>query len=121
MDNFNEISRLLVKELAIALSKEMTQKLVCEVAKEIAQNTEAMLETHRQILRKEIHDQYIRPLQEARVLKKVLVAEMLDVSPATVTNLIDTEVLQTTADGRVTEFHLREYLTRHVKFNSQST
>ena len=57
-----------------------------------------------------LHDSYVRPLQESVVLKKVDVAKRLQISPSTVTQLIDTGRLETTADGRVTEYNLWQYL-----------
>ena len=83
------------------------------VAKEVAKNNEWLLQ--------ELHDRYVRPLQETAILKKKVVAQRLNVSPGTVTNLIETGKLQTTVDGCVAEYHLREYLVRHVTFNSQFT
>jgi len=78
------------------------------VANEIAKNNEWVLQ--------ELHDRYVRPLQESEILKKNEVAKRLGVCSSTVANLIETGVLQSTADGRVTEFHLREYITRHVQY-----
>ena len=90
------------------------------LAKEIAKNNEELLQTYGKILLQKLHDLYIRPLQESVILKKVEVAKRLNISPSTVTQIIDTVKLQTTVDGYVTEYHLREYLTRHIQFNPQT-
>ena len=58
-----------------------------------------------------IHDHFVRPLQECRIYTKIEVAEMLKVSAPYVSKLTKTGVLKTTADGRITQYHLREYLT----------
>jgi len=57
-----------------------------------------------------VHDHFIRPLQECRIYTKNEVAEKLHVSPSYVSKLIKTGMLQTTADGRITHYHLREYI-----------
>ena len=73
------------------------------------QMTAEMLVEHDEWLVQTLHDQYVKPLQESVVLKKVDVAKRLNISPSTVTQLIDTGRLATTADGRVTEYHLWQY------------
>ena len=90
-----------------------TNDIMYLVAEEIAKNNEWLLN--------ELHKRYVRPLQETAILKKKVVAKRLKVSPGTVTGLIDTGKLQTTVDGCVSEYHLWDYLMRHVKFNSQIT
>ena len=65
-----------------------------------------------------IHDNFVRPLQECRTYSKSEVAEMMAVSPPYVSKLTKSGVLKTTADGRVTQYHLREYLT-NLSSNSE--
>jgi excisionase family DNA binding protein len=57
------------------------------------------------------YDMYIRPGQEATVMRKADVAKRLNVSGSTVTQMIDSNALKSTKDGRVTEYHLWQYLT----------
>jgi hypothetical protein len=58
-----------------------------------------------------IHDHFIRPLQECRIYTKNEVAEKLEVSASYVSKLTKSGALKTTIDGRITHYHLREYLT----------
>jgi len=89
------------------LLKEMTNVITKTVA-------EVMNEKNEQIARLTF-DMYIRPVQESTLLKKVDVAKRLNVSPSTVTQLIDSNALKSTADGRVSEFHLWQYITNDGK------
>jgi len=85
------------------------------LAKEIANNNEKLLQSFVEALLQTLNDRYVQPLQASKILKNVEVAKRLDVSPSTVTILIDTGRLPTTADGRVTEYHLWQYLTHDGK------
>ena len=60
-----------------------------------------------------IHDHFLRPLQECQLFTKTEIAELLNVSSSQVTKLIKTGKLHTTADGRVSEYNVREYITRN--------
>jgi hypothetical protein len=82
--------------------------------------TDVMDEQNERIIRA-IHDRYIRPVQEATVMRKVDVARRLNVSNSTVTQLIDTNALKSTADGRVTEYHLWQYIAGNGINQSVST
>ena len=81
------------------------------LAKEIANHNEKVLQSFVEVLLQKMNERYVQPLQESKILKNVEVAKRLDVSPSTVTILID----MTTADGRVTEYHLWQYLTHDGK------
>jgi len=87
--------------------KPFVEQLVMEIAK----NNEMLIQSFVDELNKSLYDRYVQPLQASKILKKVEVAKRLDVSPSTVTILIDTGRLPTTADGSVTEYHLLKYLT----------
>jgi hypothetical protein len=54
-------------------------------------------------------------LQLAKIIKKREVAELLNISPARVTQLVDSGIIPTAADGHITEFHLRKYLNNNGK------
>jgi excisionase family DNA binding protein len=84
-----------------------SQNRFSEELREIADR----MEVNDNYIIKYLHDHFLRPLQECRILSKNEVAEMLKVSASYVSKLTKNGVLKTTADGRVTEFHLREYLT----------
>lgn len=71
-----------------------------------------MLDNNNERILTVLHDRYIRPLQESKVMKKVEVAKRLDVSPTTVAQMILLGDIPTTKDGKVTEWHLWKYLTR---------
>ena len=60
-----------------------------------------------------IHDRFIRPFQECQLFTKTEIAKLLNVSLSQVTKLIKTGKLATTADGRVSEYNVREYITRN--------
>lgn len=92
--NINSLSKVL-RELANELEQDNTKK-------EDSNNSVEMIQT--------IHETFFRPLSESRILKNIEVAERLNVSPATVTNLINSGSIETTADGRITEYHLWKYL-----------
>ena len=68
-----------------------------------------------------IHDHFIRPLQESRIFTNNEIAEQLHVSPSQVTKLIRTGKMPTTADGRITEYHLWQYLTHFGKIFQSKT
>lgn len=101
MNNKN-LSKVL-RELANELEQE-------EVKKEDSNNSAEMIQT--------IHETFFKPLSESRILKNIEVAERLNVSPATVTNLINSGSIETTADGRITEYHLWKYLRNNRKDKS---
>ena len=90
---------------------ESIAKIFEQLAKEIAQNNEKMLQSFVQALLYSLHERYIKPLHESRILKNKEVAKRLNVCAATVTQLIDTGKLATNADGRVSEYHLLRYIT----------
>ena len=90
---------------------ESITKIFEQLAKEIAQNNEKLLQSFVQSLFNMLNERYFKPLHESRILKNKEVAKRLNVCPATVTQLIDTGKLSTTADGRVTEYHLLRYIT----------
>ena len=58
-----------------------------------------------------IHDHFIRPFQECQLFTKTEIAKQLNVSLSQVTKLIKTGKLLTAADGRVSEYNVREYIT----------
>jgi hypothetical protein len=89
------------------------------LVREMVKNDEILLGKFVTALSVVIEDNYIRPLQESRILKKVVIAKMLDVSPATVTHLIETGTIKTTEDGHVTEYLLRLYITGASKTNQK--
>lgn len=64
------------------------------------------------------HKDFIRPIMESRILKLREVARMLHVSPSTVGALIDNNFLPTTADGKITEYHLWLYLSNSKKLQN---
>ena len=58
-----------------------------------------------------IREFYIRPLQEGRILKHIEVAHLLQVSPAAITMMVARGDIQTTNDGKITEYYLCQYLS----------
>ena len=58
-----------------------------------------------------IREFYIRPLQESRILKHIEVAHLLQVSPAAITMMVARGDIQTTNDGKITEYYLCQYLS----------
>lgn len=98
------------------MSKANLSRVLREIANELEEgeekekqqnSTEEVIQT--------IHDTFFKPLSESRVLKNIEVAERLNVSPATVTNLINSGSIETTADGRISEYHLWKYLRNNKK------
>lgn len=100
--NVNSLSKVL-RELANELEQDNAKK-------EDSNNSAEMIQT--------IHETFFKPLSESRILKNIEVAERLNVSPATVTNLVSSGCIETTADGRITEYHLWKYLRNNKKDKS---
>lgn len=83
-----------------AIADEMDR---CHLADSPAPLSDEMIE--------KVHETFIRPIMESRILKNNEVARKLHVSPSTVAALINAKKLTTTVDGKVTEYHLRLYLS----------
>ena len=60
-----------------------------------------------------IQTNYIRPIQESRILKNSEIAKILHLSPTTVGTMVKKGIIDSTPDGKITEYHLWKYLTNH--------
>ncbi len=76
------------------------------------------VEKNNEFIIAELHDRFIRPLQQSRILKNVEVAKMLGVAPSTITSLVAQGKLNTTRDGKISEFNVWQYLTTNENNNS---
>ena len=90
---------------------ETISKFFNEMVKAISKIIAEVIEEKNEKTVRLIHDRYIRPVQESTLMRKVDVARRLNVSPSTVTQLIDCNALKSTSDGRVSEFSLWQYIT----------
>ena len=101
------------------MSKANLSRVLREIANELeeVEKKEEQQSNNEEVIQT-IHDTFFKPLSESRILKNIEVAERLNVSPATVTNLISSGSIETTADGRITEYHLWKYLRNNKKHRS---
>lgn len=98
------------------MSNKNLSKVLREIANELDEGEEKVQDSNNsEEVIQTIHDKFFKPLSESRILKNIEVAERLNVSPATVTNLINSGSIETTVDGRISEYHLWKYLRNNKK------